>query len=281
MLLRFWNGPNFGDQLNTYIFPKLFPDLLKRGDEKELWGIGSLIDSRIDRQQHAILFGTGVRDPLLDFKGHLWDIRFVRGPLSALCLGQNTSYISDAAYLLLLIDDFLSIRLSTKKKFPISIIPYKNYASILPWKKICAALGAHYIDPAADIRDVIEKIAASELVVAGAMHGAIVADICRVPWLRLRMDQFPPESDFLTEFKWSDWAHGIDIGHINSISISTIDQQTASRVINRFLFTLDALVRLRNPAHHKFQLSKDSIIDGIRVRLLDACDALRQDYLNQ
>ncbi|MEZ5620484.1 MAG: hypothetical protein R3E78_04495 [Burkholderiaceae bacterium] len=116
------------------------------------------------------------------------------------------------------------------------------------------------LTPAADIiRDVIEKIAASELVVAGAMHGAIVADICRVLMASIADGSIPPpESDFLTEFKWSDWAHGIDIGHINSISISTIDQQTRITSHQQILIHLDAvpfeILRITNFSYPKIAL---------------------------
>ena len=43
-----------------------------------------------------------------------------------------------------------------------------------------------YVDPASGPRHVVDAIRSARLVVTSAMHGAIVADAFRVPWIRVR-----------------------------------------------------------------------------------------------
>lgn len=79
--LKYFSAPNgnFGDELNPYIFKTLFPDLLKESTEKntiDFYGIGTLIDSRIDQNKQTILFGTGVNDISMTYKKDNWDIFF-------------------------------------------------------------------------------------------------------------------------------------------------------------------------------------------------------------
>lgn len=276
MKLTFCDIPNFGDQLNKFIFPGIFADLLNEEDDIEIYGIGSIIDSRINLKARSILFGTGLRDPFRDYGGHNWDIRFLRGPLSVRSLGQESKYIADAAYLLLLIDDFNDLLSSAKKRHRISLMPYYSYAQRLPWRQLCSILGIHYIDPAQPAHEILSQIAASELVVSGAMHGVIVADICRVPWIRLRMDQYPAETQFLSEFKWADWAGALDIEEIPCVNISSVTLRSAVTRAHRVIFLLEALSRLRPLKRRSFQLSKDEKLlrvkgqlDVERRRLLD------------
>ncbi len=279
MKLSFWNGPNFGDQLNQYVFPRLFPDLLDDGNDRPLYGIGSIIDlSIIPKESSAILFGTGLRDPFQGYEGHQWDIRFLRGPLSVRSFAPETQYIADAAYLLMLIDDFGATLSSAKKQHGISLIPYYGYIGHLPWRKLCSILGFNFIDPSWHPEGILRDIADSELVVAGAMHGAIIADICRVPWMRLRMDQYPSESHFLSEFKWADWAGALGIEEIPSVSISSVTRRSSVTRADRVIFLLEALSRLRSLKRSSFQLSRDPKLLEIKERLDVERRKLLDDY---
>ncbi len=267
MKLSFWDGPNFGDQLNKYIFPRLFADVINDEEGIDIYGIGSIIDSRINLEDPAILFGTGLRDPFRDYTGHRWDIRFLRGPLSVRSFGPATPFIADAAYLLLLIDDFVDLVSSTKKRFRVSLMPWFGYAPCFPWRQLCSILDFHYIDPDQPSEVILSDIAASELVVAGAMHGAIVADICRVPWMRLRMDHYPSESHFLTEFKWADWVGALNIDQIPSVSISSVDLRSSVSLAKRAAFLLNAAYRFRSIEKRDFQLTKDKTLQKIKGQL--------------
>jgi len=55
------------------------------------------------------------------------------------------------------------------------------------------------------VEKVLSEIQQSEVLLAEAMHGAIVADALRVPWVAVRM-----YSQFL-DFKWNDWSQSINV----------------------------------------------------------------------
>jgi hypothetical protein len=68
---------------------------------------------------------------------------------------------------------------------------------------ICADLGIHYIDPCGEVEDVISSIETSSKLIAEAMHGAIVADALRVPWVPVQL------SDRILNLKWIDWCSSL------------------------------------------------------------------------
>lgn len=280
MKLYFWNGPNFGDQLNAYIFPQLFPDLLRTAEDGILLcGIGSIIEKNlIPDGQDIIIFGSGMRHPIYEGDRIGWDIRFLRGPLSANCLSRPNDYITDAAYCLSFIDDFKNLSCASKKKYKASLIPYFSYAPLLPWQRVCNRVGINYIDPAGHPKDIIREVLSSERIIAGAMHGAIVADICRVPWVRLRMDQFPTEDPLTTEFKWADWMLSLGLKTDPCVKISSVDLHSTTKMLSKISFALEAMLKLRDRSKVVYQLTKDDVLSSVIHRLASAISSLREDY---
>src|SRR5690606_15093137 len=91
---------NFGDDLNLWIWPRLFPDLLDE-DESELFvGIGSLLNHRLPPRLVKHIFGSGYgygRPPDLS-DGFI--VHAVRGLETARLLGLSPSLaMSDPAVL--------------------------------------------------------------------------------------------------------------------------------------------------------------------------------------
>src|SRR6266850_3493890 len=90
-------GGNFGDDLNQFLWQKLFGELIGNSDDDLFIGIGSIFDNRLaELKQKKIVFGTGLRCqrtlPRIDDS---YDIRFLRGPVSSQALGRNDPWISD------------------------------------------------------------------------------------------------------------------------------------------------------------------------------------------
>lgn len=198
MKLFYYKDPigNFGDDLNPWIWYNLVPEIFDEDDSTVIVGIGTLINSRAPEQPVKLVFGSGVgyhTFPIIDDK---WKFYCVRGPLSAERLGLDRSYaISDPAVLLTKV-----VRSSPPKKTnTVCFMPHHASARFADWAGICKKAGILYIDPAADLNEAVFQIRQCRLLIAEAMHGAIVADAFRVPWVPVVC------YDHILDFKWKDW----------------------------------------------------------------------------
>jgi succinoglycan biosynthesis protein ExoV len=73
------------------------------------------------------------------------------------------------------------------------------------WPEAAAAAGLVLIDPRDDPSVILPAIAACRLLLSEAMHGVIVADAMRVPWIALR----PLAQSHRA--KWQDWADALGL----------------------------------------------------------------------
>ncbi|WP_254412299.1 polysaccharide pyruvyl transferase family protein [Dyadobacter diqingensis] len=211
---------NFGDDLNPWLWPKLIEK--EKEIDKHFVGIGTVLFENNSlftgfKNEQKIVFGSGVRPSYSQLSfDETWDIRFLRGPMSASFLDGKYKYITDAAYALRQLPDFDKFQ-STPKKHEISFIPYFQSLSYLNWKQICADLNINYISPHAElgIDHILTEIASSKLIITEAMHGAIIADIFRIPWHRIVFSTPHNEGGMVSEFKWNDWMQSVGLKNID------------------------------------------------------------------
>ena len=91
MRIARWQGPlNYGDDLNSYIWPKVLhartPDYLPNA---LFYGIGSMLGSRMPYASHHIVFGAGAGyQGTPDFGTAPSKVYFVRGPNTARLMGD-------------------------------------------------------------------------------------------------------------------------------------------------------------------------------------------------
>jgi hypothetical protein len=200
---RSQRAANFGDELNCWLWPRLLPAFFD-DDPRELFlGIGSILFDHHPREPRKIVFGAGwggyTPPPVID---DTWRFYFVRGRLTAQRLGLEPSLgVGDAAILV------RSCNLARRPiEHKVAFIPHWESTLRGNWKDACAAAGIHYIDPCTqDVDAVLAQILASGLVLTEAMHGAIVSDALRVPWISLRPRQ-PAH-----RMKWDDWASALEL----------------------------------------------------------------------
>lgn len=204
MKLYFYRGsePNFGDELNTWLLPKVFPGLFDDDARQLFLGIGSVIFDSHPADALKVVFGSGYGAytplPRLDAN---WRFYGVRGPRTAEACGLPAgSVVGDSA---ILIHRFRSAQ--PRKTIRCAFIPHWESIARGNWQAACAQAGIHFLDPRQPVDAVLAQIEASEQVVTEAMHGAIVADALRVPWVAI--EPFHPSH----LFKWHDWAGALEL----------------------------------------------------------------------
>lgn len=70
-----------------------------------------------------------------------------------------------------------------QKLYKKTFVPHWESAEFGMWETVCEPAGLTYLDPRGEAMSVIRAIAQSEFIVAESMHGAILADAFRVPWV--------------------------------------------------------------------------------------------------
>jgi hypothetical protein len=200
-------SPNFGDELNSWMWPQILPDFFDDDDSVLFFGIGSIISARFSGPQKKIVFGTGfVGDYAVkpDLTGGDWEFYFVRGPHTAASLGLPSDLaVGDSALLVRALVD-----LTRRTDEVISFIPHWESSVYGAWPSACELAGINLIDPRRPVTDVIAEILRSRLVICEAMHGAIVADALRVPWVPMR--PINPKH----RKKWRDWSDAYQLKYV-------------------------------------------------------------------
>jgi succinoglycan biosynthesis protein ExoV len=200
---------NFGDDLNRWMWNRILgiPSHVDYGTL--LLGIGTVISrSIIPPADRYIVLSSGVGyDALpLDFGGPKWEILAVRGPLTAevLNLPQEKAIVDGAALLRLLPE---CEPLPESERAGIGFMPHYDNLPDGNWREVCAMAGFEFLDPLANSEETVQRIRRAKLVIADAMHAAIVADALRVPWIPVTLS---PQSN---TFKWLDWTLSLDLAY--------------------------------------------------------------------
>ncbi len=284
MEIFFYRGasPNFGDELNTWLWPRLLGEVFDGAGDLFV-GIGSNIVRGFAATRRKIIFGAGYGGytalPELD---HTWSFYFVRGKLTARALGLDEAFgIGDAGIYV------RSCQIPRQRiEGGVAFIPH--WESVWPgrWDEVCRLAGLHFIDPTNPVESVLSEIASSDYVITEAMHGAIIADALRVPWIAAR----PKRAH---RMKWHDWASAlgmeIDWARLPRSSLLEIAQQHAPagsglartlacrRRVTTLLRDHTPHWLLQRTAEHlravstsvEPRLSRDAAIESVHSRMLD------------
>lgn len=204
MKLHYFRSPhgNFGDDLNAWLWPELLPGVWDEGaDGITFVGVGTILNKLVPQTRLKIVLGSGVGYSPLPENLHdgSWKVLGTRGPLSARAAGLPArAVITDGAILLGTIDGL--VKPQDMRTGDVVFVPHVSSTETGAWEEICAELGITYIDPRWDFHKVFALIGNARLVLTEAMHGAIVADTLRVPFVPL------VSSREISSFKWTDWA---------------------------------------------------------------------------
>lgn len=200
---------NFGDDLNGWLWPRLLTkELLERDDSIVMSAIGTLIGEPLPEAQQKIIFSSGIgyRPAPKDFGGAGWKIAAVRGPLTAKVLGLSADKaVTDGAILLANLPDYAP--LPDSQRAGVVFMPHHDALSLGKWQAVCQRAGVEFLDPRADSIATAQRLRRARLVLADAMHAAIVADTLRVPWVPL------VTSSGINSFKWLDWCLSLEMSY--------------------------------------------------------------------
>ena len=268
---------NFGDDLNLLMWPRFLPGMLdgtvtnSSSEQLEavtehdqlLVGVGTLLDHRIPRRGQKIVLGAGAGYGNLPSPDERWDVRFVRGPRTAQTLGlPREKAITDPAVLVRLLD----WKVADVRHACALMLHHSNMQSPL-WQEIAEDLQIKLIDSREDPAEVIPEIAASGLLITESLHGAIIADTFRVPWV-------PISSDYaVLKSKWHDWCDTVGLtyrpmripmmwGTESSVK-RLVKFHLARRVVRRLMTASPAL------------LSGDGIVEALTGRIVAEVEAVR------
>ena len=304
---------NFGDDLNLWLWDFLLPGFRDVHPDMLLVGVGTVLNQVLlppGRSKLVVGSGFGYGAPP-DFSDRAeWDIRCVRGPLTAAKLGLDDALgIVDPAVMVADMPEFQGL----PKLHEAIFVPHWESTIGGIWPAVCQAVGLAYIDPREEAKSVIRAIAQSRLVVAESMHAAILADAFRVPWVAVTT------SRVINSFKWEDWAAslrltyrprrvpissraeaitkgarfwGVDFDRkaadnedpnkrdFGEALVMTRDDppRSALRSMAKQFLAAPSVLALRQARRAKPQLSADHVLAEQKDRFRDVLAAIRRDY---
>lgn len=294
MKLTYFEGdpPNFGDELNAWIWHELLPPAFLDDDPDTLFlGIGSIIQDIYPKAARKVVVGSGYSGAYSsrpDLHDGTWDVRFVRGPETCRLLGLDPALaIADAAVLLRAVD-----LPEPATGIGAAFMPHYESVERGDWERVCAAAGVHFLDPTRPTRELLAEIRGARVVVTEAMHGAIVSDALRTPWIAVETMHHVHRS------KWYDWAASLGMEHRpERVFPSNLRELWAHRTGRwgsgpraRAVFgsplaaPANTAVRMASArslarlARAEPRLSDDARIEEATDRALTALDALVSDY---
>jgi hypothetical protein len=293
VILYRWRGnsSNFGDELNTILWPSLLPGFFDDDPAVRFLGIGSVLDQRHPPEAVKLVAGSGYggyeRKPQLD---RTWVVHWVRGPRTAALLGLPPGVaLGDPAVL-----TPVALGLKPAGGQDVGFMPHFESAGRGAWQRAAELAGMRLIDPRDDPLAILEAIGRCRLVLSEALHGVIVADALRVPWVAIR-----PLAR-IHRAKWNDWADTMGLRpRFRHLPPSTLSEWAGASMLGsrhasrRWLvrqdhhlqrLTSERLVAragraLERAAAAEPQLSADTVLLRCQSRMLDAVHALAANPL--
>ncbi|MEW6451626.1 MAG: polysaccharide pyruvyl transferase family protein [Pseudomonadota bacterium] len=211
MQVIYYRSPsgNFGDDLNAVLWRELLPPAAFEADDAVLLGIGSIFrDDFLSREategKRVFVLGSGAGTGPLPARWPEpeWSILAVRGPLTAALIGEPSAAVTDSAALLTVTN---GSKPETLGGGDVVFFPHYNSVNSSRWPDICERLGFVFVDAHWSPHVILRVLGGARLVVTEAMHGAIVADTLRIPWIPVVCS---PE---IATFKWRDWTASLDL----------------------------------------------------------------------
>ncbi|MDG2528267.1 polysaccharide pyruvyl transferase family protein [Caulobacter endophyticus] len=199
---------NFGDDLNESLWRRVLDPRVWDAPDTVLVGIGTILNAdRLSRESlgdaRVFILGSGAGYGRLAAPEIIESAKIlaVRGPLTAALVSQPDRAATDGAALLATLPECQPIERGARAAY----IPHISSALTGDWAKVCQLADLDYIDPRWSVERVISAIQRADVVITEAMHGAILSDTLRVPWVPVVTSQK------ILDLKWHDWTRSLDL----------------------------------------------------------------------
>lgn len=305
---------NFGDDLNLWLWDFLLPGFREVHPEILLVGIGTVLNRELlPVEGRKLVVGSGFgygSAPDVSDSGE-WDLRCVRGPLTAERLGIDPALaVIDPAVMVAEMPEFRNLPRTNEAIF----VPHWRSTLNGLWPQAARVAGLTYVSPCQEAKSVVRAIAQAGLVVAESMHAAILADAFRIPWIAVAT------SPHVNAFKWRDWTASLGLAYAplrvpvsspaeaqakgvsfwglphgfrvprpavagngsfdGAVTLAPRERHPASpRMIAKRLLALPSMVGLWQARRARPQLSDPSVLAGKKERLQEVLAGVRRDYL--
>ena len=234
-----------------------------------------------------VVFGSGFGGYSAppDLHDGTWQVRFVRGPQTARLMKLDPK--------LALVDPAILVRGMLPAKPPgtlVSFMPHWESLERGDWPAACRLAGINMIDPSRPVDEILAELQGSRLLVTEAMHGAIVADALRIPWIaaapihqrnRMKWNDWASSLDFTLRMEWlapSSLLEAYQSRHrLLRGGIRVVRQLPGARLAETAFVHLAAR-RLTKLAAREPCLSPDGAIDRVMPRLLEEIQRFRADF---
>lgn len=133
----------------------------------------------------------------------------MRGPYTAKELGVSQDLvITDSALLIRQVEEPVY-----NMSGDIGFIPHYASCRTADWDNIAKEAGLRFISPEWSVDKFLSELKKCKLVLAEAMHGAIVADALRIPWQPIILGAH------VNQIKWQDWLDTIELKYTPSQTV--------------------------------------------------------------
>jgi succinoglycan biosynthesis protein ExoV len=166
----------------------------------------------------------------------------------------------------------------------VSFIPHWESLHRGKWAEICRLTGINLIDPRQPVDAILPGFSRSKLVITESMHGAIIADALRIPWIPL----LPLNNKH--RGKWLDWADSMQIklrphrlfpSTLQEARLSVLRKAITGSPVAGLLqkaLAYTAARRLERLTRVSPQLSADRVIDRATDAMLGKIELLKKDF---
>jgi succinoglycan biosynthesis protein ExoV len=296
MKLYYFKDPhgNFGDDLNPWLWNQLIPDLLDDVADETLVGIGTLLNHRLPRTGRLHIMGSGAGYGEKMLVDSTCVFHAVRGHQTAKLLGLPAStVVTDAAVLI----RETGVPASALPRARVGVMFTGQSLRNYDWESLCQQEDLVFISCHWSVERVLAEMQRCDVLLTEAMHGAIVADALRVPWVPITCNRG------ILPSKWIDWLSSLELEyqpiHIEPLYDMDRSLPAVARVkteLKRYASALGfwhrnwspaqprsskpaqikgAVAQLRSAATRAGTLSNEQLLTGKVRRFVELIDQLR------